>query len=224
MKRLVTIIAVAVIFTLNSFAQENNEKRHNFGIGVSSSLSSSTNKFLKNISDGDGIVWRGSFGKVDKNIDLNLSLLYEFNLNKSITFGVSPTFRFSRMEINYRYDLDMYGETTGKIYDIEIPLFADYKFRIMGENKLFVGAGLSGLFNIDTDSQEIAMKNTFSPYLLFRLGFDVMGNHRVQFLMQYRYSLSSNTYYDGIDYNLFPIMQKEYFRINTFDVGVNFFF
>lgn len=45
-----------VVFTLNSFAQESNEKRHNFGIGISSSLSSSTNKFLKHIS-GDGVVY-----------------------------------------------------------------------------------------------------------------------------------------------------------------------
>lgn len=187
-------------------------------------MSSSTNKFLKNISDGDGIVYRGHFGKVDKNIDLNLSLLYEFNLNKSITFGVSPTFRFSRMEINYMYDLSTFGETTGEIYDIEIPLFADYKFCVVGDNKLFVGASFSGLFNLNTDSQEIATKNTFSPYLLFRLGFDVMGIHRVQFLMQYRYNLSANTYYDGIDYNLFPTIQKEYFKVNTFDVGFNFFF
>lgn len=222
MKRLV-IIAVVVIFTLNGFAQESKEKRHNFGIGISSSLSSSTNKFLKHIS-GDGVVYEGYFGKVDKNFDFNLSFLYEFNLNNRITFGVAPTYRESRAEINYQYEPSKYGETTETIYDIEIPLFVDYKFPIMRDNKLFVGAGFSGLFNIKTDSQEIATKNTFSPYLLFRLGFDVVGNRRVQFLMQYRYNLSANTYYDGIDYNLFPMMQKEYFKVNTFDVGFNFFF
>lgn len=64
MKGLLVMITV-VVFTLNSFAQESNEKRNNFGIGISSSLSSSTNKFLKHIS-GDGVVYEGHFGKVDK--------------------------------------------------------------------------------------------------------------------------------------------------------------
>lgn len=94
------------------------------------------------------MVYEGYFGKVDKNFDFNLSFLYEFNLNNRITFGGAPTYRESRAEINYLYDLSTYGETTETIYDIEIPLFVDYKFPIMRGNKLFVGAVFSCLFNI----------------------------------------------------------------------------
>ncbi|MDO5759392.1 MAG: hypothetical protein Q4Q06_00035 [Bacteroidota bacterium] len=221
MKRFLVMTMMVVIIAISGYSQESNVKRHNFGIGISSSLSSSTNKFLKHIGNN---TFEGNFGKIDKNFDLNLSFLYEYNVSKNITIGVAPTYRESRAEINYQYESSLFGETTETIYDIEVPLFVDYKFSVMEKNKLFAGVGFSGLFNINTDSEEIATKNTFSPYMLFRLGFDVYGKHRIQFLMQYRCNLSANTYYNGIDYNMFPHIQKEYFKVNTFDVGVNFFF
>ncbi len=210
------IVSVFCVFSGIAQMDRNKEvKRHNFGIGFSAPLTSSTNQFLKDYNDPTNMLW----GRVDKNLDLNFSVIYEFNLNNNITFGIAPTYRFSRAKINY-ISTFVLGVTTdvvtNNISDIDLPLFVDYKISLMNNNKLFFGLGASCLFNINADNY---INRDTSPYLLFRMGFDVNFSHRIQFLLQYRYNIDNDTYYK------FPTLPwpKEAYRVNTFDVGVNFF-
>ncbi|MBQ7985071.1 MAG: hypothetical protein IJ250_05470 [Bacteroidales bacterium] len=85
MKRVKTMMwaAVAVFLTASMTANAQNEvKKHEFGVGLSSDLTCSTNPFLK-----AGSVLEGFYGKVDKNLDLNFSFVYQYNINSHFNLG-----------------------------------------------------------------------------------------------------------------------------------------
>lgn len=206
-------------------SSQDNIKKHNFGIGISAPLTSSTNQNNKYICNN---VSGTKYTKVDKNLDLNISLLYEYNLNKNITIGIAPTYRFGRTELegshipDYSNDYESFDEPE-TMSDLDIPVFCDYKIRIMDNMKSFFGIGFSGMFNLSSNTT-ILRRETFSPYLNFRLGMEMSGKHRIQFLLQYRCNLSGKTYYDYKPQAIVRTYPKDYFQVHTFDVGVNFFF
>lgn len=217
MKSLKTVfLAAFVCVSFVAMAQEEQViKKHNFGFGVSSVLSGSTSNYLK-APVGD---FPGYFGNVDKNLDLNISARYEYAFNRSLYLGTGLTYRYNRTELTLYYGESNFGETTFNMHDLEIPLYLDYKLPIMFNTNAFFGAGFSALINLSYDD-DIIEKDTFSPYLLLRTGFEVSGSHRLQFLFQYRIALT-NAY----SYKLaLPMPYDTDYRVNSFDVGVNFFF
>ena len=107
------------------------------------------------------------------------------------------------------------------MHDIDVPLYADYKFNILGNTSLITGAGFSGMFNLSVDEDYIS-KDIFTPYLLLRTGFEVRASHKMQFLLQYRWSMSENAEYPWD--KSYPRLDEKPFRMNIFEAGVTFFF
>ncbi|MBQ9313268.1 MAG: hypothetical protein IJ213_09535 [Bacteroidales bacterium] len=222
----VALFCVILMFCVNLFSQRCNTiydiKHHNFGVGLSSSLTATTNQYLQD----NGVLHGGYYGKTAENLDLNFSLLYEYNLNRHVRFGVAPTYRYSWASVWYVYSGEDYGKTSESSSDIDIPLYVDYKLWWGRTSNVFLGTGLSGMFNIGMDAEH-RERDSFSPYLMFRLGFETKQTHTLQFVIQYRLNLSPNTYYNVDEWNnnlQIDLFKKENFRLNTLDVGVNFFF
>ncbi|MBQ9313336.1 MAG: outer membrane beta-barrel protein [Bacteroidales bacterium] len=216
MKKII-VSAMCVMLAFTVAAQKNTSfKTHNFGVGLSSVLSSSTNPYLKYKGATD---FNGSYGKISSNMDLVLSGRYEYAFNKSMYLGTGLSYRLNSAEIFYNNLSTSVSSESTTIHDLEIPLYFDYKTALMPNINLFAGAGISGTFNLSLNS-DLVKKDSFSPYLLLRTGFDFLSNHRVQFLLQYRINLNSS-----MEYVLDPSypMDRE-FKVNTFDVGINFFF
>jgi hypothetical protein len=214
--RVLALSAVMLCASVMTFAQEGQvTKKHNFGLGLSSKLSGSTNNYLKGPINN----FPGLFGNIDKNLDLSISAHYEYAINRNMYLGTGLTYMFNRMELTFMNGSSSWGETSYNMHDIEIPLYFDYKFPIMRNINLFGGVGVAGMINLSSD-ENIITKDTFSPYLLLRAGFDILSNHRLQFVLQYHLSLNNNYQINTI---VSPIYDTEY-KVNIFDIGFNFYF
>ncbi|MBR1775196.1 MAG: outer membrane beta-barrel protein [Bacteroidales bacterium] len=212
-----TLFALFSLIAIQScFAQET--MKHNFGLGVGTITTSSTNQFLKysNDSPTNGI----KYGEIDKNIDLNLSFIYEYSLKSNMSLGINPTYRLNRAEItrvvNPNYIVIGDNKATYTSHDLDIPLYFDYKLHLFSNLNLITGIGASAMVNLDINDWNTKRKD-ITPYGLLRLGFEAKANHKIQFMIKYRWNISKDAYY----YN--NLNKKESFRLNTFDVGINIF-
>ena len=119
-------------------------------------------------------------------------MIYDYTLNKNISLGVSPTYRFNYTNLAW-LETSGLGEERQYSHCLDIPIYADYKWRITDNNKLFAGLGVSGMFDLGSD--EFTMKrDLFTSYAVFRLGFEVEIKYRLQFLMQYRWNMNKSVY------------------------------
>lgn len=221
MKRTIKTLVVTLsimLFSLSTFAQGN------FGIGLSSTNSFSRNPYYY-YNNNDW--WGGAklFSQVRRDVNLNLSVIYDYTLNKNVSLGVSPTYRFNYTNLAW-LETSGLGEERQYSHCLDIPIYADYKWRITDNNKLFAGLGVSGMFDLGSD--EFTMKrDLFTSYAVFRLGFEVEIKYRLQFLMQYRWNMnksavSGDQSWSNPSYPM-PLRSYEKFRVNTLDFGINIF-
>lgn len=215
MKRNLGMVALVGIMLLSTVVTDAQEKKHSFGIGLGTTTSSSTSQFLK-FQKGD--VFHINYGKVKNNIDLQVIGIYEYALKKDICIGLSPTYRFNRAEIAY-YISGGYALGEELTHNLDIPLYLDKRFPIGKESMLLTGCGISSLLNLGATTNYLK-QNNLSYYGSLRLGLEMRTKYRFQILLKYRWNINESASYRDLPSK---IKEAEKFRVNTFDIGINWF-
>ncbi|MBQ9313269.1 MAG: hypothetical protein IJ213_09540 [Bacteroidales bacterium] len=223
----VTLFCVIVMFCANLFSQDTDAvyklKNHNFGIGLSITPVATNHQYIQEDDKGYGSLY---YINKEENFNFNLSLLYEYDLNRHIRLGIAPTYRHSWKSTEYMNNKGKFFRVSENISDVDIPLYVDYKLWWGETSNVFLGTGFSGMFNIDVKAA-YRERDSFSEYLMFRLGVELKRTHTFQLVVQYRINLAKNNYYNATEWDSNTqeyFVNKYAFRWNTLDIGFNFFF
>lgn len=247
MKKLIKAICIICILCINTHLIAQNEhkelKKHNFGIGIGAS----TFPIIHDYST-PNITSSGMYSLTNAFV-WNVSLKYDFKLNKSISFSFEPTYINQRLTFNdvvFGYpSKNMYSVNPFSTSELAIPLLANFRIKLHDNVNLLSSFGVSGIYYFEKNKNIIEgdgiiftsndvnyysayrnvslnKDNSLSYEFLIRTGLEIEAKHNYQILLTYRFSPNKNYYFSDKDIYGF----KEYgnhFRVTMLELGFNLF-
>lgn len=247
MKKLTNIIFILSIIGLNTNLIAQNEqkefKRHNFGIGVGAS----TFPIIQNYST-PNINLSGMYSLTNA-FAWNVSLKYDFKLNKTISFSFEPTYINQRLTYNDIVfgdpSINTYSTLPFSTSELSLPVLANFRIKLHDNVKLLTSLGVGGTYYFEKSKNIIEgdgiaftlnninyysayrnvslnKDNSFSYNFLIRTGIEIEAKHNYQILLTYRFSPNKNYYYSDKDILGFA-KYGNHFRVTMLELGFNIF-
>lgn len=247
MRKLTNIILILSFIGLSTNLIAQNEqkeiKRHNFGIGVGLS----TFPLVQNYS-APNLNHYGMYSLTNA-FAWNVSMKYDFKLNKTISFSFEPTYINQRLTYNdivLGYPpFNTYSTLPFSTSELSVPVLANFRVKLQDNINLLTSLGVGGTYYFEKEKKIIEgdgiaftskainyysahrnvslnKDNSFSYDFLIRAGLEIEAKHNYQILLTYRFSPNKNYYYFNKDILGFP-ENGNHFRVTMLELGFNMF-